>query len=72
MQTTGSVNGGHFGLLDMQERAEKIGGRFSINSNPDRGTEILITIATITGTPLSNHDNLTVPAKDSASSTLES
>jgi len=42
--TTGQASGGHFGLLDMRERAEKIGGRFSLNSQPGSGTEILITV----------------------------
>jgi signal transduction histidine kinase len=73
MQTAGFVNGGHFGLLDMQERAEKIGGRFSINSKAAGGTEVIVTIATITGPTQHspNHDHLTTPAKDSAGSTVE-
>jgi signal transduction histidine kinase len=33
---------GHFGLLDMSERAEKLGGAFSVVSNPREGTEIII------------------------------
>lgn len=33
---------GHFGLLDMSERAEKMGGTFSMVSNPDEGTEIIV------------------------------
>jgi signal transduction histidine kinase len=36
---------GHFGLLDMQERAEKIGARFSLASLPEQGTEIRVTVA---------------------------
>lgn len=40
----GQASGGHFGLLDMRERAEKIGGHFTLNSKPGIGTEILITI----------------------------
>ena len=43
-QGVGSASSGHFGLLDMRERAEKIGGRFSLNSKPGSGTEILITL----------------------------
>jgi signal transduction histidine kinase len=36
------IYGGHFGLLDMSERAEKMGGRFSMFSVPGQGTEILV------------------------------
>ena len=36
------VYAGHFGLLDMSERAEKMGGSFSVVSNPLQGTEIII------------------------------
>ena len=43
--TAGQASGGHFGLLDMRERAEKIGARFSLHSRPGHGTEILITVA---------------------------
>lgn len=48
IQTAGSANGGHFGLLDMRERAEKIGGRFCLNSRRGSGTEILVTVHTMT------------------------
>jgi signal transduction histidine kinase len=41
----GSVNGGHFGLLDMRERTEKIGGQFVLCSRPGHGTEVLISLA---------------------------
>jgi signal transduction histidine kinase len=41
----GSVSGGHFGLLDMRERTEKIGGQFVLCSRPGHGTEVLITLA---------------------------
>ena len=44
-QAVGSANGGHFGLLDMRERAEKIGAVFSLNTKRGGGTEILIVIA---------------------------
>jgi signal transduction histidine kinase len=40
-----AVYGGHFGLLDMGERTEKIGGALSINSVPGRGTEIIVEVA---------------------------
>jgi signal transduction histidine kinase len=36
------VYAGHFGLLDMSERAEKMGGTFSIVSLPGNGTEIIV------------------------------
>jgi signal transduction histidine kinase len=36
------VYAGHFGLLDMSERAEKMGGSFTVVSAPREGTEIII------------------------------
>jgi signal transduction histidine kinase len=36
------VYAGHFGLLDMSERAEKMGSTFSIVSIPGNGTEIIV------------------------------
>ena len=50
ISTAGSASGGHFGLLDMRERAEKVGARFSISTSPGNGTEILVTITNATGT----------------------
>ena len=41
-----TVSGGHFGLLDMSERAGKIGGAFSIVSAPGQGTEIVVACRT--------------------------
>lgn len=35
------VYAGHFGLLDMSERAEKMGGHFSVVSSPGEGTEVV-------------------------------
>ena len=35
---------GHFGLLGMRERAEQIGGVLSIDSAPERGTQIAIEV----------------------------
>jgi signal transduction histidine kinase len=35
---------GHFGLLGVQERAEMIGGRLHINSAPESGTNLTITL----------------------------
>jgi signal transduction histidine kinase len=40
-----TIYGGHFGLLDMSERAEKIGGAFSMSSGPNRGTQIIVGVA---------------------------
>ncbi len=37
-----TIYGGHFGLLDMSERAEKIGGTFSMKSARGQGTEIVV------------------------------
>ncbi|MGD0816232.1 MAG: histidine kinase [Verrucomicrobiota bacterium] len=42
------VDGGHFGLLDMSERAGKIGGTLSMISAPGQGTEI---VAAVTDRP---------------------
>lgn len=38
---------GHFGLLDMRERTEKIGGAFSLTSQRGNGTNLVITVVTI-------------------------
>jgi len=40
-----TVYGGHFGLLDMSERAGKIGGAFSMISASGQGTEIVVAVA---------------------------
>lgn len=45
LSTAGQAGGGHFGLLDMRERAEKIGASFSLNSQPGQGTEVLLFIS---------------------------
>lgn len=39
-----TIYGGHFGLLDMSERAEKIGGAFSMVSARGQGTEIVVAV----------------------------
>ncbi|HZM04262.1 MAG TPA: sensor histidine kinase [Candidatus Saccharimonadales bacterium] len=57
-----TIYGGHFGLLDMTERAEKIGGVFTMRSTSGQGTEITVAVmengASVpsenTGTPESN------------------
>jgi signal transduction histidine kinase len=38
------LHGGHFGLLSMRERAESIGGKFVLRSQPERGTRIEVWI----------------------------
>ncbi len=40
-----SGESGHFGLLGMRERAEKIGGQLQISSTPGHGARIEITVA---------------------------
>ena len=39
-----TIYGGHFGLLDMSERAGKIGGTFSVFSTHGQGTEIVAAV----------------------------
>lgn len=40
----GNSADGHFGLVGIQERAKKMAGRFSLNSRPGAGTEIVVTV----------------------------
>jgi ligand-binding sensor domain-containing protein/signal transduction histidine kinase len=35
---------GHYGLIGMRERAEKIGGHLTLNSRPGEGTELLVEV----------------------------
>jgi signal transduction histidine kinase len=35
---------GHFGLIGMRERAAQVGGALSIQSTPERGTEIVVDV----------------------------
>ncbi len=37
-----SLNGQHFGLVGMRERAEYLGGRFSVRSAPGQGTTVVL------------------------------
>ncbi|HWH70738.1 MAG TPA: sensor histidine kinase, partial [Candidatus Sulfotelmatobacter sp.] len=46
---------GHFGLLGMRERAEKIGGTLSVTSVPGAGTEISLTAPLPASTPSASH-----------------
>ncbi len=36
--------GGHFGLIGIRERAERIGGEFRLDSRPDAGTEVEVSV----------------------------
>ncbi|HEX5226793.1 MAG TPA: two-component regulator propeller domain-containing protein [Bryobacteraceae bacterium] len=36
--------GGHFGLLGMRERAERLGGELRLHSEPGQGTEVAVTV----------------------------
>ena len=33
---------GHYGLVIMNERAESVGGKLTISSTPDAGTQVLL------------------------------
>ena len=35
---------GHFGLIGMRERAERLGGKLRLASNPGKGTEVEVTV----------------------------
>jgi signal transduction histidine kinase len=35
---------GHFGMIGMRERAEKIGGGITISSSPGEGSEVTLTL----------------------------
>ena len=39
-----STSSGHFGLLDMRERAQSMGSVLQINSEPGRGTQVVVEI----------------------------
>jgi signal transduction histidine kinase len=41
---TGSVPPGHLGLAGMRARAERIGGRFRVESRPGQGTTIEVVV----------------------------
>ena len=41
---TASIAGGHLGLQGMRERVELLGGRFEVQSAPDRGTVVRATL----------------------------
>jgi signal transduction histidine kinase len=39
-----SVLNGHFGLLGMRERAERLGGELRLRSEPGAGTQVEVTV----------------------------
>jgi signal transduction histidine kinase/ligand-binding sensor domain-containing protein len=39
-----SIVGGHFGILGMQERAERLGGKFALASHPGSGTQVEVRV----------------------------
>jgi signal transduction histidine kinase/ligand-binding sensor domain-containing protein len=39
-----SSRGGHFGVIGMRERAERLGGKLQLTSNPGEGTEVEVTV----------------------------
>jgi signal transduction histidine kinase len=61
-----AVCGGHFGLLDMSERAEKIGGAFSLISAPGQGTEISVEVTEKEGAALAATAEAEYPQEVSA------
>jgi two-component system, NarL family, sensor kinase len=47
---------GHFGLLDMRERAQSLGSQLKIESEPGRGTRIAVDVCLNSTEPI--HDDL--------------
>jgi ligand-binding sensor domain-containing protein/signal transduction histidine kinase len=43
-EPSASGKNGHFGLIGMRERAERIGGKLNIVSSPETGTEVLVDV----------------------------
>jgi signal transduction histidine kinase len=43
----GAGKGGHWGLLGMRERAEKLGAKFECWSTPGEGTEVTVTVSAL-------------------------
>jgi signal transduction histidine kinase len=47
-----AVNAGHFGLLGMRERTEKVGGCFTVRSASGQGTEVVVAVKIADGSHL--------------------
>jgi signal transduction histidine kinase len=45
-----SILAGHYGILGMQERAERLGGTFDLESGPGAGTLVEVTVPLGNGT----------------------
>ena len=45
-QNLNGAKDGHFGLVGIEERTKRLGGNLSVNSQPDRGTELIISVNT--------------------------
>jgi signal transduction histidine kinase len=43
-QNLSPAGSGHYGLIGMRERAERIGGRLTLNTGPGKGTELLVDV----------------------------
>ena len=41
------VGDGHFGLFSVRERMEHMGGAFDLQSAPEKGTRVTLTVATV-------------------------
>ncbi|HEY6347431.1 MAG TPA: two-component regulator propeller domain-containing protein [Bryobacteraceae bacterium] len=48
---TSSILAGHYGILGMRERAERLGGTFDLESGPEAGTVVEVTVPLDNGTP---------------------
>jgi signal transduction histidine kinase len=44
LQSLNTPASGHYGLIGMRERAERIGGHLTVNSRPGEGTELLVEV----------------------------
>ncbi|MGO8926359.1 MAG: sensor histidine kinase [Limisphaerales bacterium] len=63
VEAADSARRGHFGLLDMRERAEKIGGAFCLISQRGGGTDLVITVGTaLSAIPESNNSTGSLPS----------